>query len=72
MNEIPLYLQVLYKVKNLTEENDMKNLINIALTFKIYPISKSISGLHISISPEENTVMNYVQTPPKSMNLDIL
>ena len=72
MNEIPFYLQVLYKVKNLTEENNMKNLINIALTFKIYPISKSISCLHMSLSPEENAVMNYVQTPPKSMNLDIL
>ena len=56
----------------MTEENDMKNLINIALTFKIYPISKSISCLHMSLSPEENAVMNYVQTPPKSMNLDIL
>ena len=56
----------------MTEENGMKNLINIALTIKIYPISKSISGLHISICPEENTVMNYVQTLPKSMNLDIL
>ena len=56
----------------MTEENNMKNHINIALTFKIYPISKPISCLHTSISPEENTVMNYVQTPPKSMNLDIL
>ena len=56
----------------MTEENYMKNIINIALTFKIYPISKSISGLHTSISHEENTVMNYVRNPPKSMNLDIL
>ena len=56
----------------MTEENNMKNLINIALTFKIYTISKSISGLHISISPEENTIMNYVKTLPKFMNLDIL
>ena len=56
----------------MTEENDMKNLINIALTFKIYHVSKSISGLHIIISPDGNNVMNYVQNPPKSMNLDIL
>ena len=56
----------------MTEENNMKNLINIALTFKIYPISKSISGLHISISPEENAVINYVHNPLKSMNLDII
>ena len=56
----------------MTEENNMKNHINIALTFKIYPISKSISGLHIRFSPEENTVMNYVQTPPKYMKLDII
>ena len=56
----------------MTEENNMKNLINIALTFKIYPISKPISGLHISINPKENIIMNYVQTPPKSMNLDVI
>ena len=56
----------------MTKENDMKNLINIALTFKIYPISNQISGLHMSISPVAHTVMNYVQTPPKYMNLDIL